>query len=338
MWWRGLLTLYLVWFTGYCRCMIDYFKGRGLLLLLYVVVTACSFNPCDSIFQYTKKDIYQALSQNKVHLDSVDDMYYVASGSNGSVYGITRSRVVKVTSGKLNSVVERNVGVLNRIAGIVKIENIIAYEGKKYVVMIKYDDMLSDMIRSGVYKNDMDSALRCFYKIICAVDNLHNAGFAHMDLKANNVMFDSNGNVVIIDLGSLVEGKVTCHEQIGAIRNYSYDVANGLIEKTGYDARKYDIWCLGLMLYHMIFGEQVGCCVKYGFDNIKNVISFGGKRGYIRNVRDSRSSFDVVKDTNVNKLMPDGVKDLLSSMLTRYDKDRISLKETKQKLDVLLRK
>ena len=55
-------------------------------------------------------------------------------------------------------------------------------------------------------------------------------------------------------------------------------------------------------------------------------------------MRDSRSSFDVVKDTNVNKLMPDGVKDLLSSMLTRYDKDRISLKETKQKLDVLLRK
>lgn len=152
-------------------------------------------------------------------------------------------------------------------------------------------------------------------------------------MKSDNCIFAENdcNTLIIIDLGTARlenEGKQEYQKQqeiIGSIRNYSYNVAQAIIDKNGYSGKKYDIWCLGLILYHMYFGKEL--FPKYNVADIVNIsLSFGRKLKYIKNVLSDRKNFDINKDSKVKTLGDNKIiETLLTKILTKEDKDRMDL-------------
>ena len=137
--------------------------------------------------------------------------------------------------------------------------------------------------------------------------------------------------LIIIDLGTARPENEENNEYkeqkeiIGTKRNYSYNIAQSIIDKKGYSGKKYDIWCLGLILYHMYFGKEL--FPKCSFANILNAgLSFGSNLKYIKNVLKDRKNFDIAQDSKVQKLETnDIIHTLLTNILTKNDEDRWSL-------------
>lgn len=182
-------------------------------------------------------------------------------------------------------------------------------------------------------ENKTELVLKHFLQIVIALQNLHNSGYVHLDLKSDNLIFTDENckKLIIIDLGTArVENDKNeldkeQKEIIGTKRNYSYNIAQSIIDKKGYSGKKYDIWCLGLILYHMYFGKEL--FPKYSFANILNAsLSFGSNLKYIKNVLKDRGNFDITQDSKVQKLENnDIIHTLLTNILTKNDENRCSL-------------
>lgn len=182
-------------------------------------------------------------------------------------------------------------------------------------------------------ENKIELVLKDFLQIVIALNFLHERGFVHLDLKSDNLIFtdDACKELIIIDLGTARNESGSYNllkdqkETIGTKRNYSYNVAQSIINGKCYSGKKYDIWCLGLILYHMYFGEEL--FPKYNFANILNAgLSFWSSLKYVRNVLKDRENFDIKQDSKVQKLEDnDIIRTLLTHILTKNDDDRCSL-------------
>lgn len=182
-------------------------------------------------------------------------------------------------------------------------------------------------------ENKIELVLKDFLQIVTALNSLHERGFVHLDLKSDNLIFTDEDckELIIIDLGTARNESDTYNilkdqkEIIGTKRNYSYNIAQSIIKKKGYSGKKYDIWCLGLILYHMYFGEEL--FPKYNFANILNAgLSFWSNLEYVKNVLKDRENFDITQDSNVKTLEDnDIIRTLLTHILTKNDEDRCSL-------------
>eukprot|EP01124_Arcella_intermedia_P007260 TRINITY_DN1439_c0_g1_i3.p1 TRINITY_DN1439_c0_g1~~TRINITY_DN1439_c0_g1_i3.p1 ORF type:complete len:457 (-),score=96.17 TRINITY_DN1439_c0_g1_i3:47-1417(-) len=86
-------------------------------------------------------------------------------------------------------------------------------------------------------------------QITTGLEFMHKNGFAHRDLKSNNIMMSINGNIKIIDFGlcaNLSTGPKT--QTVGT----AYWMAPEIIKKTPHDY-KVDIWSLGIVIIEMYF-------------------------------------------------------------------------------------
>lgn len=92
---------------------------------------------------------------------------------------------------------------------------------------------------------------KTFKEILSAVEYLHRQGYAHRDIKSDNILLDSEGTAKLIDFG-------TCEK-------VSEDVTPSLKGTPFYWAPELqtdfcnlfaaDIWALGVLLYFLIFGD-----------------------------------------------------------------------------------
>jgi serine/threonine protein kinase len=97
--------------------------------------------------------------------------------------------------------------------------------------------------------------INCLYKIVDAVEYMHNIGIAHCDIKLENILMDmTNTNVKLIDFGhatTFIENdkiqyvRGTCGTE-GYFPPESYTGAL-------YNPSKVDVWCLGVVLYNVIY-------------------------------------------------------------------------------------
>ena len=79
---------------------------------------------------------------------------------------------------------------------------------------------------------------------------LHRNNIAHLDIKPENIIFDKEGNIQLIDLG--MSRMIPSLHKAGVIANEPYFAAPEVIE--GFHDKKADIWSAGVLFFMLRFG------------------------------------------------------------------------------------
>lgn len=88
-----------------------------------------------------------------------------------------------------------------------------------------------------------------FHQLLSGLEACHNVGVYHRDLKAENILFDSNFNVKITDFGFSVYGREGFLKTKG--RNEMY-MAPEMLLCQEYQGSSIDVFALGVVLFIMI--------------------------------------------------------------------------------------
>lgn len=93
---------------------------------------------------------------------------------------------------------------------------------------------------------------RLFQKILAGIRFLHINGVAHRDLKPSNILIDSKGVPKIIDLGLCSVSNTAERVYCGTPAYMNPQMA----ERKAYLATKHDVWCIGVMIFMLVFGKH----------------------------------------------------------------------------------
>lgn len=108
---------------------------------------------------------------------------------------------------------------------------------------------LSSIIRRGMKEEQIR---KMFIQIFDAIRYVQaNHFLAHRDIKAENVLLDSDMNVKVIDFG--LSDTFYCHQMRGFVGTLGYAPPE-VMAGNEYN-EKCDVWCLGILLYRMTTGN-----------------------------------------------------------------------------------
>src|SRR5690606_29005585 len=100
----------------------------------------------------------------------------------------------------------------------------------------------------------VQEAVRIMRQLVSAIANAHHNGIVHRDIKPQNILMDSEGNVKITDFGIAMALSATVHTKtnsvIGTVHYLSPEQARG-----GMATKKSDIYSLGIVFYELLTGE-----------------------------------------------------------------------------------
>lgn len=99
-----------------------------------------------------------------------------------------------------------------------------------------------------------EEALPIMKQIVSAIANAHHNGIVHRDIKPQNILMDTEGNVKITDFGIAMALSATAHTKtnsvIGTVHYLSPEQARG-----GFATKKSDIYSMGIVFYELLTGE-----------------------------------------------------------------------------------
>ena len=322
-----------------------------IFYLLGFLLISCT---CCNLFDDLENDFNKVKTELKINEDVIlAESKILGEGYWGKVFKINENsclKIIKVNNeNDIQEIKELSISTTlkdKEIEGIQKIES--TYNTNNYVFIkskfYKGPTLEKYIEKQKGYENEnkIELVLKHFLQIVIALKNLHEKNYVHLDLKSDNLIFTDENckKLIIIDLGTARPENEENNEYkeqkeiIGTKRNYSYNIAQSIIDKKGYSG----IWCLGLILYHMYFGEEL--FPKCSFANILNAgLSFGSNLKYIENVLKDRKNFNIIQDSNVKTLKDnDIIHTLLTNILTKNDENRCSLDNIINKIDEYLSK
>lgn len=165
----------------------------------------------------------------------------------GFVNNIDKERIQKFYK-------EYDVGILlnhqniRKTLGINKTNNSIIFENCRGIDLLDY---------ANEYKIDNTRHLvSFFYQILDAVDYLHNLGIAHLDLKLENIVLNTDTNVIkLIDFGEASFFKDDRNNKylFSNIRGTIQYLPPESVDYIGFHGDKTDIWCCGVILYNLFY-------------------------------------------------------------------------------------
>uniref|UniRef100_A0A3B1JC95 non-specific serine/threonine protein kinase n=1 Tax=Astyanax mexicanus TaxID=7994 RepID=A0A3B1JC95_ASTMX len=121
--------------------------------------------------------------------------------------------------------------------------------GQVHIVMEAASSSLVEVIEKGPVAHK--TARRWFSQIVSALNYMHEQDIVHRDLKCDNILVTADGNVKIADFGLSRVTKGLCNSMVGTLWYVSPEV----IREKKYDAKKSDVWSLGIVLYALVTGE-----------------------------------------------------------------------------------
>ena len=140
-------------------------------------------------------------------------------------------------------------------------------DNKQYLVL-EYASrgILFNFIRDTNKPFGEDFGRYLFFEMLKGVQAIHCSGFAHRDLKIENIMIDGNYNVKIGDFGfaSALDGKNGTGKLTSQVGTLKY-CAPEILRKRPYVGTQVDIFSLGICLFIIVFGKYpFGAATKYG--------------------------------------------------------------------------
>ncbi len=157
----------------------------------------------------------------------------------------------------------RITGMLDH-ASVVPVHDLMAEDRGKasYTMKLVQGRTLSELIAAQKTRRDLEEILLSIIKVCDALSFAHSRGVIHRDLKPDNIMLGSFGQVFVMDWGcaqvigdrAIVEGDVEPDGMvIGTVQYMAPEQARGMISQI--DART-DVFALGAVLYKVLTGTS----------------------------------------------------------------------------------
>jgi len=138
----------------------------------------------------------------------------------------------------------------------------------------------------------------------------HKNNIAHMDLKPQNILKCSNGNVVVADFSSSVLLSNNIDDKIIYNQSTSIAYSSPEISSVGpFNPFKHDVFCLGSTLFHMVYGR----------------VLFANKSNHPYQMLSEIKKAEVDYTTDLN--LSEDLIDLLKCMLRREPDERPSIEQ-----------
>lgn len=189
------------------------------------------------------------------------DLVQLASGANGTVYSGFTTSGEKVAIKKIKLTPANSKLLVNEIRVLKSFnhKNVIGFRGcylikpELWVIMDFIDggcltDILQDFPKIRLTESEI--AYVCG-QVLEALAYIHEKGRMHRDIKSDNILLSSKGEVILADFGSA--GQVT-KGRVNSVIGTPYWMAPELIQSQAYDF-KVDVWSLGIMLRELLQGE-----------------------------------------------------------------------------------
>ncbi|PZC77376.1 hypothetical protein B5X24_HaOG203424 [Helicoverpa armigera] len=146
--------------------------------------------------------------------------------------------------------------------------------------------------------------IKCLFQVADAVEYCHQHHVIHRDIKPENILVAFSGDLKLADFGWSVHAPSERRKTMCGTLDY---LPPEMIKREVYDV-SVDHWCIGVLLYEFLVG-------KPPFE------SEGQDKTYARIL-----ALDMVYPSYV----PEGAKDLISSLLRQSSKERLSLDGVKK--------
>jgi serine/threonine protein kinase len=98
-----------------------------------------------------------------------------------------------------------------------------------------------------------DDAQRYFSQVLSGLAYLHEQGFAHGDVKLENVLLTDDDHAKLADFGLSID--VSCQATVTSTAGTVLYAAPEIIRKQPHDAKAADIWAFGILVYAAITGH-----------------------------------------------------------------------------------
>lgn len=245
----------------------------------------------------------------------------IGSGLSGKVY---KARSLNDESVYAIKVIKKNHHVCNReleatrhIAskGNFDLVEIIESEQEIGIVMPYYKNSdLYNFLDEKAQAIPEKETLKITLQILKAIEKIHNCGYVHLDIKPENIMFDKDNNVVLIDFGC---SEPIDKEVLDRFIGTSYYVAPE-INHCRFNS-KTDVWSIGICMYVMLkFSFPCELIQSYYYE--------------------SHPDYDQI-DTNVNNIteLSSESKNILQSMLIRDYNKRPSISNLIKNIENILK-
>ena len=96
-----------------------------------------------------------------------------------------------------------------------------------------------------------------FLQMCHAIEFIHQEGYAHLDIKLENILLDENFNIKIADMGASLNVEATngiAYKRRGTLLYMAPEVIHKS-SKSGFDSFKADVYSLGISLFVLLIGE-----------------------------------------------------------------------------------
>eukprot|EP00467_Chlorarachnion_reptans_P022949 CAMPEP_0114523648 /NCGR_PEP_ID=MMETSP0109-20121206/21408_1 /TAXON_ID=29199 /ORGANISM="Chlorarachnion reptans, Strain CCCM449" /LENGTH=567 /DNA_ID=CAMNT_0001704987 /DNA_START=129 /DNA_END=1832 /DNA_ORIENTATION=+ len=196
----------------------------------------------------------------------------------------------------------REISILRAIShpNVVKLFH--TYESRTHfflvMELVKGMELFDYLINKG--RLNTNEALVIFSQVVKGLMACHERGVVHRDLKAENILLDTQGNVKIVDfeLANFVRS-----EPLRTFCGSSYYAPPEICAGKVYDGEKADVWSMGVLLFMMVVGE-------YPFDDENDA-------ELIRKILKKPVSYPPAFDAQM--------RDLIDKLLTKDPKQRLSV-------------
>ncbi|KAH0787964.1 CAMK family protein kinase [Histomonas meleagridis] len=195
----------------------------------------------------------------------------IGSGSSGTVWKIKRTDTNQLYACKVipfayclqpnffpHLVNELRAHAKIRYPGVTRLYDIMIDNQQLYCVIELCEGDLSDLVRSIGSFNERQ-AMFYFYQIMKTVAHIHKVGFAHRDLKLENVLYVHDPNcpgrmqLKLTDFG-LCRPAINNRLMTTRCGTFFY-CAPEMFSEQPYDGMKCDIWSAGVMLFTIVTGR-----------------------------------------------------------------------------------